>query len=969
MPNARVSAAIRICENFCRNTIELHPGEDINERTLARHIENTLSVLHATEQIDLTEEEKEEFRREEEYIHKISQDDGAIIRDDYDDPEWFTDFLATPDENFSKEDGDRKKRFFWLRYRTHLLSDGFPLTVVNKLDTVTLNDLMNQLGNPRRSEPFLKRGLVVGDVQSGKTATYTGLICKAADAGYKIIILLTGTIEGLRKQTQKRLEEGFTGFDMTARAEGRDDVRVGVGEDPDNRDIPRLHIPKINSLTSQGGDFKGNDQALQLDDNTIFFLAIKKNASVLEKLINWLIDMNADWITRKIDAPLLLIDDEADNASINTHKKDEDPTVINRHIRMLADVFTRTTYVGFTATPFANVFINPVTGDMEKEDLFPANFIFSLEAPSNYIGSTKIFPEDAPYHSALNLIEDAGVEEEDGYSFFYKHPKEWTGELPESLTDAIYSFFIVNAIRDLRGDRDSHRTMMINISRFVPVHNVIKSAVDEIIDDLHTALCYHFDPHHPERLTNPTLRKIHEVWEDQYESGSRRVEFSWDDVARKLCESNENLQTMVVNSKSKDVLNYDQYKRMNHTGLRVIAIGGLALSRGLTLEGLVVTYFYRNTCTYDVLMQMGRWFGYRHGYEDIFRIWTSSQTIRWYRDIAEATDELKTDIRHMQEQHLKPKDFGIRVRQISDELQITASIKMRFARMQEEQINMSGAFLETPYIANDVPLNTANRQAVVSLLDRVLPSKDALSRNDDVGHGRFFIPDVPRRDMLKFLSEIKVSDYNRRFPVAGIIDYIQKTSGSSFDFWDIAFIEGKRNQSAGPYSFYGQSIFPIERRFSVSREERARIDIGTRGKLAGTYEGQTGLSRKNKDDLLKIKEAMAAAERNFKEQYPDRKWGNNYPSDAWFKYIKDRKPLLLIYFINLKSAIPADADREYMEKALKDFPASQNPLLGFAMGFPTDGSDTPRILKYRTNVVFDNQQQQAMAAENNSEEE
>ena len=358
MPNTRISVAIKQCETFCRSTIDLHQGSEIDEAILTRHIENTILMLKSIYNIELTEDEIAQFKREMEYIHKINQEDGAIIRDDYDEPDWFTDFLSevSGDTPEAKELDSRRRRFFWNRYRNHLLDNGFSLTVVNKLDSVTLNDLMNQIGNPYREDPFLKRGLVVGDVQSGKTATYTGLICKAADAGYKIIILLTGTIEGLRKQTQKRLEEGFTGFDMTARADGRD-VRVGVGDDPANKEISVLRIPQINSLTSQSGDFKGNDQALQLNDNSVFFLAIKKNSSVLSKLITWLIDMNADRITKKIDAPLLLIDDEADNASINTHKKDEDPTVINKHIRNLADVFTKTTYVGFTATPFANVFI------------------------------------------------------------------------------------------------------------------------------------------------------------------------------------------------------------------------------------------------------------------------------------------------------------------------------------------------------------------------------------------------------------------------------------------------------------------------------------------------------------------------------------------------------------------------------------------------------------------------------------
>ena len=272
-------------------------------------------------------------------------------------------------------------------------------------------------------------------------------------AGYKVFILLTGTIESLRQQTQERVEEGFIGIDMSADSTGG--RRVGVGKD-------NKHIMAM-SMTSRLSDFTGKSDkiAVSLQNKEAIVFVIKKQKDVLQKLTNWLVTLNADPVTQKIDAPMLLIDDEADNASVNTSKEKEDPTTINRLIRELVSVFSKSNYVGFTATPFANVFIDPeTTEDMANHDLFPEDFIVSLPTPSNYIGASKIFPEDAPYHSQLIYIRDCGSTIEDGKPFYFKHKKEWDDDLPESLTDAIYAFYLANAIRDLRGDIKTHRSTL-----------------------------------------------------------------------------------------------------------------------------------------------------------------------------------------------------------------------------------------------------------------------------------------------------------------------------------------------------------------------------------------------------------------------------------------------------------------------------------------------------------------------------
>ena len=259
---------------------------------------------------------------------------------------------------------------------------------------------MNCVGNPKSENNFLKRGLIIGDVQSGKTSTYIGLMCKAADAGYKVFILLTGTIESLRRQTQERVEEGFIGIDMSS----KDNVRVGVGLDGQ----PLF----AKALTSRLRDFTGGVNTIAdslANNNQAVVFVIKKNPTALRNLTEWLIKLNADPRTGKIDEPMLMIDDEADNASINTSKNKEDPTTINKLIRELANVFTKSNYVGFTATPFANVFIDPEsTEKMETQDLFPEDFIVALPTPNNYVGPTKIFSNDGMFHNQLIFINDAG---------------------------------------------------------------------------------------------------------------------------------------------------------------------------------------------------------------------------------------------------------------------------------------------------------------------------------------------------------------------------------------------------------------------------------------------------------------------------------------------------------------------------------------------------------------------------------
>eukprot|EP01136_Pigoraptor_vietnamica_P019892 Opistho-1_new@68047 len=338
--------------------------------------------------------------------------------------------------------------FYWVRFRNHLQSDWSP-SVLRTFDKVT-DEILDLCGNPAAPEhEWNRRGLVIGDVQSGKTATYTAICCKAADAGYQAIVLLTGTLESLRRQTQKRLDEGFAGLDSSeflpsARKVLGKSRAVGAGIANQTRFAA--------VFTSRTRDFNkdvlnSRQLTLRAVKEPVLFV-VKKHKSIIENLATWLQAYNADTGGR-ISESLLLIDDEADNASINTNNADTDPTAVNKSIRNLLSVFRRRSYIGFTATPFANVFIDPDISDDSffKEELFPRDFIYALEAPTNYIGASKVFGEDAETE-LIQTLEDADQ------IFPLSHKSTWVvSELPVSLIHAIHAFCITNAIRDLRGDQ------------------------------------------------------------------------------------------------------------------------------------------------------------------------------------------------------------------------------------------------------------------------------------------------------------------------------------------------------------------------------------------------------------------------------------------------------------------------------------------------------------------------------------
>ena len=585
-------------------------------------------------------------------------------------------------------------------YSEYLREKGWVPAVVETLDNVSTK-LLGHLQNPESGAAWDRRGLVIGHVQSGKTASYMGLISKAADAGYRFIVVIAGIHNNLRKQTQERIDEGFVGrsSDPSNRTE------IGVGR---NKQYP--HPVTFTNIHSDFNKHTANQISLKIKDfNKPMILVIKKNVSTLNSLHHWLKTLNAEGRERISDVPMLMIDDEADHASINTNREDLDPTKTNALLRKILKMFDKSCYVGYTATPFANIFINHDAYDEEvREDLFPRDFIYCLDAPTSYFGPEKVFLEDESSNLFLRRIIDA----EPYISFSHKKNVE-IHALPPSLYRAIKQFVLARTIRNLRGHRTKHCSMMINVSRFVAVQSVVKSLVSEHVNKMRNAVKANYLMPDDVSNRNEYMAELKDIFDAEF----CNCGFGWHDVKQYLFETlANNFRIFLVNSRSDEALDYKKYEAEG-AGLTAVAVGGLSLSRGLTIEGLCVSYMYRNTRMYDTLMQMGRWFGYRPDYEDLCRIHLSEDSINWYAHIASASEELRQQIKRMRRDKLSPVEFGLYVMAHPDRLLVTAANKMRSGEQKTVKQNFSGQIRESYILPADKEANQKNHLLIQSYLE------------------------------------------------------------------------------------------------------------------------------------------------------------------------------------------------------------------------------------------------------------
>ena len=533
------------------------------------------------------------------------------------------------------------------------------ITVVNHESTA----VVSLLDNPGLN-CFSTRGLVIGHVQSGKTGNMAAVMAKAADTPYKFFLVLSGMTDSLRNQTQARLDADLVDSGNAQRWFRWTHVdRVVDGQVVEKRDFSH----------PSGGGFL-------LDGATNHLAVMKKNAGVLRRFLRKLKSTPRAVLE---STPFLIIDDECDQASVNSAALRTAISTINELIREIIETLPRVAYVGYTATPFANVLINPA----DSEDLYPRHFIHPLERSPAYFGAEELF--------GRNALEGDDTGDESGYDVIRIVPDCEAAQLrpgsrksgtfqfqvTPSLARSIEYFLLAIAAREVRGQSSEHSTMLIHTSMLNSVHKSARNAVQPFLEKAAKRL---------QSGDEEFLLGLRTLWNDEVvrcgadEFGLQSIDF--DQLVPRLAEIARSVEVKVENWTSDERIDYSVPAR------RYLVIGGNVLARGLTLNGLVVSFFMRSTSQYDTLMQMGRWFGYRKGFEDLPRIWMETTVRNAFFDLATVEEEIRRDAATYAEENLTPEQFAVRIRKIPG-LAITARAKMRDARTA--QIGYQGEHLQT----------------------------------------------------------------------------------------------------------------------------------------------------------------------------------------------------------------------------------------------------------------------------------
>lgn len=865
-------------------------GDEKKSPEELRELIGTLNTYVTGGAVDV--EDLEKLARNIETRYSVSMGMGAIV-----DHQDFEPWLGA-----AKKEIDP---FYWKRYKKLLVKNGLPQDVVTKLDYVT-EEILGRLGDPNKNSEWDRRGMVVGHVQSGKTANYTGLICKAADAGYRLIIVIAGIHNNLRNQTQERIDEGFIGRDTGRMATGSTKSKIiGVGEFEDDR------VPV--SLTTAFADFNKstatNNKSQIGSYKYPVVLVIKKNYNTLGNLIDWLKENSAKGDAEMIDQPMLLIDDEADNASINTKFGKQAVTTINGQIRDLLGVFHRSCYIGYTATPFANIFIDPEQDhEMHGEDLFPKHFIKGLDAPSNYFGGKKVFIEGVPDDGEpefLRFIDD----NED--CFPMSHKKEHTvDEIPQSLYNALAAFLLARTIRNLRGQSDKHSSMLVNASRFTGVQGLLRNrlheALQKIIDSLRVngglANAAHDDPE---------ISNLYAVWLEEFSS----LEFTWPEVQAALLDAVASAKVVEVNS-SANGLDYTS------KGQTIIAIGGYSLSRGLTLEGLTTTWFLRNTAMYDTLMQMGRWFGYRPDYEDVCRIWMPRKAAEWYSDIAKATEELHIELRNMGKAKLTPGEFGLAVRSHPGALMVTARNKVGSGQKRTVAVGLSSQFVETARLDVSTKALEGNRIAAATLIEGLGTG----SYDEETVSGGTLVRDVPVETIDAFLRTWHNAEQSITTQIDPLREYIGDRSVDELSKWDVLI--GSLEKSDDPnddIELSGRTIHPMKRQILAADLPQGFLSIGG-SKMRVSSRGVERVG-------IRYDEALAVEADYRRDNNKAEGSKVNYPGKI-YRPVRPR-PLLALYHVKIKGA---DDKSDALPEISPD-----KPVIAWAISFPKSAREDERV--------------------------
>lgn len=890
---------------------------------------------------------------------KIEITESSMIKDDTNHIDWYYPINI--------------ERPYWETHKVWLGKNlKLPLTVINSIDRST-DDILSKLEDPNREGNWDRRGIVVGSVQSGKTGHFIALANKAVDAGYKRIVVLSGLTNDLRRQSNFRLDEGFFGFNTDFLGDNKTSLAP-----VDRRMALPLGVIRGNDFkrpfTLTSSNMKGDlntastRQANVMGDHPML-LCIKKNKTSLQNCIKLFLSspeiengvsydqnpfkINSDFTPPYLKkSPILIIDDEVDHGSVDTGNQPYDendepnqeynPKTINSLIRQLLNIHSKKAYVGYTATPISNIFIHE-KGKTLKEgpDIFPKSFIYDLPVPSNYFGIEKMFSEDEDGNVNENFIKIIRDHCDDPFDLFCKtgwippkHKKnhnplsQYGDYLPDSLREAIYSFLICSTLRNLRGQEDQHKSMLIHVSKYIWVNEKIFEQVVYEMEQIRSILKNPGDSFHQNAIL-----KFKSLYEELRKNGmDKEISFEELLVADKglkyvAGDVSKNIKNLIGNSE--DILDYDTFKSQYKRGMNTIVIGGDRLSRGITLEGLTTSYFLRSSKMYDTLMQMGRWFGYRDGYQDLSRLYTTEDLSEWFEHISKAMSELRVQFRVMANYGSTPMNFGLKIKS-HPLLMVTSKVKMRNGH--ELETNFVDHFSQTTTFKIDENINNLNQTNIlINSLNEpdesgLLIRKNFLNQRDS-----YLWKNIDSTKVINFLKNFKIHNDSKSIEPLYYSEFIKKMNKyDELMEWTIGLM-GAGNS---------KQLIQIADKFEVElvlRKPRPSTDNQkfSIGVLADPK--HEGIDLTNEE--IEICQDKSVVSKNIGSE---------------FRRIRSKKRgLLLIYPIYTCLKIE---DHEKAKLQDKKSNYTDIPTIGFSISFPSSSkvSEQDRNIKYVVNNIYYN---------------
>jgi hypothetical protein len=864
--------------------------------------------------------------------------------------------------------------------------------------------IIEKLADPYSEQEVLVKGLVVGSVQSGKTANFNGVINSAIDLGYRLIIVLSGITEDLREQTQKRIENDVIG-DLIG-LKGGSEIWRGVGAvtafKVENKDVV------VTSITSRSSDFTSKSFEDSFSLNSYNILVCKKNVSVLKNILISLSEKKG----AQRDIPFLIIDDEADNASLNNmgYKGKDYATKINMQIRSLLNMFSKRSYLGYTATPFANilqdrneqsdkVYNTSKSGKTYQfnmiPNLFPDDFIELLYPPSNYIGIKQFFDTKQsnvikidsliadPINDYLNSFPPRFVKET-GFPTFSKEKgtrsakqdDDYPKVLPDSLKDAIKCFILTIAVRLSRKPEmanselyQPHHSMLIHISRFGIWQNTTKNKILEFLNGSDSEVGILTQINNAKKGAD-ILLEFERIWDKYYFYIMNNIKnllpagYEDDfityrdfnkDVIRLLPEAIKNIEVKAINSITNDKLHYPDKNDNNFSEKKYIAIGGNRLSRGFTLEGLTINYFIRGTENADTLMQMGRWFGYRPGYLDCCKLFTTYDSIEKFNETSLIIEDLELKFEQLSRlPDRSPKDFTLWIRNNPDVIKLTRGNFLKNLK------TLSLVFSDTVQQSTQFLLKKA---MLIRSFDEFKNKVNNIAWENKEG---YYVYNTDQDGLLEFIDLPNVMNNLNILGLRGFLDSCKKTkklnkwviaikkiktgegqillskdSGLKFDI-NLITRRGPKEKETSRKSLLEHNIFkarnstiitPSDFSITLTEEEKSIVENSFR------------IDKKNEF----IKKGISELDAN------DKAKEISIPDYVYRSAMDDSTGILIIYLMDLQKVFEVKDgvidDELQLYRKENGFEDLNCPLIGYALGFPTvkdvDGDE------YTTQHVFD----------------